>query len=348
MRADLTSASLHSMATHYVGNKHTDDTFFHSEELVDTSDPELYEQLMEYFTAPFRDMVEYFDFYHESDVSLNAVRSFAEKIFADPSTMLEHSVSIAKHLYEISDQPQIKSGELHVALLQRVYLNDEVIDAIGLYKTENRNNFFKLEKSHSGYSIHLNKGVNAEKLDKGCIIYNTKDGMRLCVIDNTNKKNEAIYWRDKFLRIIATSDEYHHTSDFLKATKDFIMKQVPQEYDVNKAQQADYLNRSLEFFRNNKSFDEDNFKSEVFQDQELISSFDSYKNVYEEDNGIPLQGGFDISEQAVRKNARVFKSVIKLDKNFHVYVHGDRDLIEKGYDEAVGKHYYKIYFDNEQ
>ena len=51
--------------------------------------------------------------------------------------------------------------------------------------------------------------------------------------------------------------------------------------------------------------------------------------------------------QAVKKQARVFKSVIKLDKNFHIYVHGNRELIEKGYDGAMGKHYYKIYFDVE-
>jgi hypothetical protein len=56
---------------------------------------------------------------------------------------------------------------------------------------------------------------------------------------------------------------------------------------------------------------------------------------------------FYISPQAVKKQARVFKSVIKLDKNFHIYVHGDRELIEKGYDEALQKHYYKIYFDRE-
>jgi hypothetical protein len=39
--------------------------------------------------------------------------------------------------------------------------------------------------------------------------------------------------------------------------------------------------------------------------------------------------------------------VIKLDKNFHIYVHGNRELIEKGYDEVLQKHYYKIYFDQE-
>ncbi len=42
-----------------------------------------------------------------------------------------------------------------------------------------------------------------------------------------------------------------------------------------------------------------------------------------------------------------FKSVLKLDKNFHIYIHGDKELIEKGYDDAVGKKFYKIYYDEE-
>lgn len=43
----------------------------------------------------------------------------------------------------------------------------------------------------------------------------------------------------------------------------------------------------------------------------------------------------------------MLKSVIKLDKNFHIYVHGRRDLIERGFDEEKGKKYYKVYFDEE-
>jgi len=33
-------------------------------------------------------------------------------------------------------------------------------------------------------------------------------------------------------------------------------------------------------------------------------------------------------------------------KNFHIYIHGRRDLIEKGTDES-GKKFYKIYFEEE-
>ncbi|MEZ5017116.1 MAG: nucleoid-associated protein [Flavipsychrobacter sp.] len=348
MRADFSNTQIQALATHFVGNKHTDNTFFYSEELVRVQDEELQEQLKQYFTAPFAEKEEYFEFYHESDEALNTVKHYAEKIFADQEQLLEHSISIAKHLFEISDAPNIKSGELHVAYLDKVYLNDEVMPAIGLYKTEERDAFFQLSKQHTGYEIELQKGISADKLDKGCIIFNTRKGMQLCIVDKTNKRSDAVYWRDKFLKITAMADEYHHTREYLAATKDFIVKGIPQEYEVSKAEQADYLNRSLEFFRNNKQFDEQEFANEVFQDKELISSFNGYKHQYEENHDVSLNGGFDISDSAVKRTARVFKSVIKLDKNFHVYVHGDRDLIEKGYDEAVGKHYYKIYFDKEQ
>lgn len=45
--------------------------------------------------------------------------------------------------------------------------------------------------------------------------------------------------------------------------------------------------------------------------------------------------------------ASSFKSVLKLDKNFSVYIHGNRDYIEQGYDEERGKNYYKLYYENE-
>ena len=46
----------------------------------------------------------------------------------------------------------------------------------------------------------------------------------------------------------------------------------------------------------------------------------------------------------LKKEMKVLKSVIKLDKNFHIYVHGRRDLIERGFDEGKGKKYYKVFF----
>jgi len=38
--------------------------------------------------------------------------------------------------------------------------------------------------------------------------------------------------------------------------------------------------------------------------------------------------------------------VLKLDKNFHIYIHGNKELIERGTD-PDGRKYYKIYFEQE-
>lgn len=347
MRADFSEAQLEQMVTHYVGNKHTDDQFFYAEQPIDIKNEELKEQLRQHFTNPFRDIEEYYEFYHESNISLNAVMHFSSSVFEDPSSLLPNSISAAKHLFEISDSPNIKSGEFHVVYLTDVYIDGETTDAIGIFKTENRDLFFKFDKSFSGYEINIQEGIQMEKIDKGCIIHNLGDQYTVSIIDKTNKKNDAIYWIDKFLKVKGKSDEYHYTAEYLTATKDFITKQIPEEYEVTKAQQVDLLNKSIKFFKENNEFNEQAFAHDVFEDPELIKSFSGYKRDYEQQHEMELGNSFSISGSAVKKSARVFKSVIKLDKNFHVYVHGDRDLIEKGYDEAVGKHYYKIYFDEE-
>ena len=56
---------------------------------------------------------------------------------------------------------------------------------------------------------------------------------------------------------------------------------------------------------------------------------------------------FDINSEAVKKMKRVFKSVIKLDKNFHIYVHGNRNNIKKGYDEENNMSFYQLFFKEE-
>jgi hypothetical protein len=78
-----------------------------------------------------------------------------------------------------------------------------------------------------------------------------------------------------------------------------------------------------------------------------VQSFERYKEGFEQQHQVAIDDRFDISDSAVKKQAKVFKSILKLDKNFHVYIHGSRELIEKGYDEEKKLNYYKIYFREE-
>jgi hypothetical protein len=69
------------------------------------------------------------------------------------------------------------------------------------------------------------------------------------------------------------------------------------------------------------------FANEVMEHPEVIESFNQYKSVWQQAYEIDIPDNFTISDSAVKKQARAFKSIIKLDKNFHIYVHGNSDLI---------------------
>lgn len=55
-----------------------------------------------------------------------------------------------------------------------------------------------------------------------------------------------------------------------------------------------------------------------------------------------------MSNFAVKDEKKYFRHVLKLDKNFHVYIHGQRKYLEKGYDTARDMNYYKLYFRDEE
>ena len=107
------------------------------------------------------------------------------------------------------------------------------------------------------------------------------------------------------------------------------------------------LNRSIDYFKTRDHFDMEEFTGEVIHHPEVVDSFMEYKKNFETARNFEIEDNFDIHLSAVKKQQKSFKSVLKLDKNFHIYIHGRRDLIERGIDEETGKKYYKIYFEEE-
>ena len=256
-------------------------------------------------------------------------------------------MNLAAHLYEKSVYPKIKTGEFYVIYFKDCILDEHTADAIGLFKSENKETFLKIFQNTENFNIESEEGININKLDKGCLIFNIdkENGYVVAVVDNTNKGEDAKYWIDDFLHVRPRKDEYYNTHNVLSLCKNFVTKELPQQFDVQKADQADLLNRSVLFFKEKDSFDMEEFTNEVFAQREVIDSFNKYKENYEQDRDLEIADSFTISESAVKKQARAFKSVIKLDKNFHIYVHGNRNLIEQGEDEK-GK-FYKVYYQEE-
>lgn len=351
-------STLERIALHRVGNKLNDDGISLADGSLDVSD-RVRELLAAYFTHPFAKegsaaASEYYHLYHESDIALNEVFSFISKIFdtsGEPEAdevFYEQSVALARHLYEQSTHPKIKGGEFYVAFFKGCIVDGETVDAVGLFKSENKETFLRVWPQGGGFEVDSEKGIDINKLDKGCLVFNTEreDGYLVAAVDNTNR-TEAQYWMDEFLHVRRRQDDYYQTTATLALCKSFVTKQMPQEYDVSKADQADMLNKSVAFFKEKENFDLTEFTAEVIGQPEVIDSFKSYKEDYEKQHDVEIAEQFDISAPAVKRQSRGIKSVIKLDKNFHIYVHGDRQFIRKGYDEATGMHYYQLFFEDE-
>jgi len=345
-------ASLAQLAVHRVGNKSHDEFYVLSDEPVPLHDELLSGLLNQYFLKPFEKVNEVYRFFHSSDdLELNEIYHFAAEMFLNTSMFHETGQSIAKFLYDISSHPNIKSGEIYIAYFKNVQLEGQLHDAIGIFKSETKDTYLKVEPQTGGFGLTYEQdAININKLDKGCLILNSEksEGFTVVVVDQTNRSSEAVYWKDDFLKLKIRNDNYNQTSNTLSVYKNFITNHVDEEFDMSKADKIDLLNRSMKYFKEKEVFDMNEFSEEVIGNEQAISSFKNFKQRFENEFDTEIKDSFDISEQAVKKQSRVYKSVLKLDKNFHIYIHGDKELIEKGFDDSKAMNYYKVYFKEEQ
>lgn len=287
-------------------------------------------------------------FYHESRIELNEIYKFTSELFDNPKKLLEISQNIAKHLYTHSDHPKIKGGEFYTVYFKDCLLDGEQVDAVGLFKSENKDTFLKVLREGGNFNLESEQGINIKKLDKGCLIFNKdrENGYVVAVVDNTNRGVDAQYWIDDFLHVRQRKDEYANTENVMAMAKQFITKELPKEFEVPKADQIDLLNRSLQFFKEKDTFDIEDFANEVIEQPEVIESFKSYKKNYEEEHATEIDDSFTISQHAFKKQQRSYKRIIRLDKKIQIIIDGNRDHVEQGEDEK-GK-YYKVYYSTEE
>lgn len=345
---DFSSTRITSLSIHRVGNDTNGESLVLSENELNVGDTFLHDLLLRYFLSSFTGEELYqFDF-SNGDIALNPIYHYSKKFFAGETNLLDCSIDAAKHLFEKAIHPQIKAGDFFSVHFEGVRLQGEYMPAVGYFKCENKQSFLKLQLGLSGYQIDFEDGINIDKLDKGCLILNSEEekGYKVCISDKSNRSTDTQYWKDDFLKVKACSDSFHQTKAFLNLTKEFITNKLPDEFEVNKTDQIDLLNRSVDFFKKNEQFDLKDFSREVIQQPELIESFHQYRNFFQTENNLEIPEDFDISNSAVKKQSRIFKSILKLDKNFHIYIHGNKDMIERGTD-SDGRKFYKIYYQEE-
>ena len=345
---DFSQASIQGIAIHRVGSIARENELFLSNSLVFIAEEHLKSILTTFFLYPFK-QPEFYSFSHQTDLSLNEVFSFSQKLFNEPMLLLEQSVNIAKHLHLSSNHPNIKEGEFYAVHFADCIVEGELVDALGLFKTESKDTFIKIYQQSNSFEVEQHQGISIKKIDKGCLILNTeKDfGYKVVAIDNTNKNDEARFWKDRFLNIKPREDDFYQTSGYINLCKDFVKEVLNEDNKVDRAEQVTLLNKTRDYFSKADTFNQDDFEEMLIRKPEVVEAFREYKDAYQAEMGCNLKDSFTISIDAAKQAKKVFKSVIKLDKNFHLYVHGGHDRIEKGFDTSKGLNYYKLFFDAE-
>ena len=215
LRTSLTNIT--TVSAHFVGNVLNGEPLKLSEEPLDTGDEKVHELLCTYFLSNFT-VPEFYSFTADEDeFTKNPMYQIADEMFRDPESFHKNSMAIAELLSSVTQNPNIKSGELYVAFIESIQLDDFTADAIGIFKSENKESFLKLS---SQFHLNADQGINVKKLDKGCLIVNTgrDSGYKVMIVDNTNK-SDAHFWKQNFLSLKPWSDAFHHTSTFMQMTQ---------------------------------------------------------------------------------------------------------------------------------
>ena len=308
--------------------------------------------LKEYFFKPFREKEEnYFQFAHDVDLEYNDMFNLAAEIFNNPSEVHTISKKITSHLFEQSNHPHIKNGEVYIAYLSNVSIDNNVVDAIGVFKSEVQTDFLQFEENGSNLEMILQHGINLNKLDKGCLIFNYKkeEGYKILTVDSN--RYDARYWLEHFLSVDAFQDENFMTKKYLKFCQDFAKDVVLPAED--KQQEVLFMNRAINHFAKNDAFEESTFLNEVMENPEFIPEFKNYKVDKGEKYSIEDVTDFPIANAAVTDVRKKLKNTIHLDTNVQIkldFVNSDsaQKFVEKGWDEEKQMYYYLVYFNKEQ
>ena len=348
---NLYPTQIESISLHHVGNKNKSEGVFLSAEPFALND-ETSGLLKEYFFRPFREKEEnYFHLTHEVDLEFNEVYKYVSEIFEDGSRIHENSKKLATHLFEQSNHPHIKSGEVYVAFLSGILLDNKKVDAVGIFKSELKYDFIQFEEKGSNLDIVIQQGINVNKLDKGCLIFNSgkEEGYKVLSVDGN--RYDAKYWLEDFLGVSALADENFYTKNYLKFCQNFAKDVVLPAED--KQQEVLFMNRAVNHFAKNDAFEESSFLNEVMENPELIPEFKHYKVEKGPKYRIEDVSNFGIANKAVSEARKKIKNVINLDTNIQIKLdfinpESAEKFVEKGWDEERQMYYYLVYFNKEQ
>jgi hypothetical protein len=348
---NLFTSRLEHLSIHRVGNKSRNESMFLSQDPYEVSD-ELMPLVKEYFLKAFRDKEEnYYQFTHDADLEFHELYNLVTKGFKNPDLLHEISKDITTHLFNQSKHQHIKSGEVYVAYFENVLLDNQKVNAIGIFKSELKQDFLQFDQDNKNIVPRLEQGIYLNKLDKGALVFNVEKESGYKVLSVDSNRYDAKYWLEDFLGIDYFADENFYTKKYLKFCENFAKDVVRPAED--KQQELLFMNKAVNHFASNEEFEESKFLNDVLDNPELHPEFKSYKADKAPKFNIEDLSQFPISNTAVSSARKKMKNVINLDTHVQIkmdFVNSEtaEKYIEKGWDEERQMYYYLVYFNKEE
>src|SRR6478735_6272393 len=147
------------LVVHQVGLKLQDEGVRLSTAELELRDPIVHDLLLQYFTSPFKTQ-EYFQLFTEGgELKENVVYAAAAAIFDKPDDFFEKSIDLVNHLYEKSEHPKSKEGEFYCTYFKDCLLEDELVDAVGIFKSETKDKFLKVFPAGNDFELEVHEGI---------------------------------------------------------------------------------------------------------------------------------------------------------------------------------------------
>jgi 37-kD nucleoid-associated bacterial protein len=334
-----------------VGNPQREEPLTTSKEVFRVDEKDQVE-LTALLLKPFKNLIGH-RFYHHSSLDKHEMNACAKAMFAKPEELLERGIEIAKRLYSKSNHPNIKAGDLCIALIDDVEVDDEKRRAICILKSETMVPFLSISARDGDLQLSTEQGINPEKIDKGCLIINHNENKGYYVLTFDRSGGDTRFWVREFLGVQAVTDSAFLTKSYADMAVAFVAENKTENADDTPPWESCAAAKdALDYFEERDEFSLEEFEDEVLKTPEAKQRFAEHRSRIEEEQGQPLETSFEISKKDLNKAKKRIGAVMKLDTGVEIHVKPsystqDEPVLERGFDKAKGMNWVKVFYNHE-
>ncbi len=355
----FTSASITGLVLAKIGHPQRNEPLQTSKEVFCVSEEDQ-SVLTALFLKPFRNLGGY-RFNHHASLAQHEMHLASREVFDSPTNLLERGRAIAARLYAKSNHPNIKSGDLCIALIEGVEVDGKTCQALCLLKSESVVPFLSISTEDGDLRLSTEHGINPEKIDKGALILDhvAEKGHYVLLFDRSG--SDSRFWVRDFLSVVPVADAAMLTKKYadlaVSAVRDATAAKRASsggdaEDDSPPWESCTAAREAISYFEGKEKFDLREFEREVLKGPDASEKFAARRAEIEEETGTPLPEEFEISAKDVDKAKRKIGAVMKLDTGVEIHIKAAfadqaEPCIERGFDEARGMKFMKVYFNSD-